>query len=269
MEHVLRNSLFLLMEQDRASLPDLPKLYANKDFRAALANRARNPTVRAFWQQEFARYPERMRMEVIAPILNKVGALLSDPTLFRILVAPKVDLRFRTLMDGGGGLIVNLGKGQIGEDSASTLGGILVSTIGLAALSRADAGEHARRPFFLYVDEFQNFTTLAFVNLLAEVRKYGLGLTLAHQHLHQLEPEVRHAVWGNAGTMIAFRVGAEDAPPLAREFAPAFEPIDLISLPNRHFYLRLMIDGAPSAPFSGRTFPTQLPLPPQRADSWS
>jgi hypothetical protein len=190
---------------------------------------------------------------VVAPIQNKLGALLADPTLFRILVAPQVDLRFRSLMDDGKILLVNLAKGRLGEDSATTLGGLLVSVIGLAALSRADVPTNNRRPFFLYVDEFQTFTTLAFVNMMSELRKYGLGLTLAHQHFHQLEPDVRHAVLGNAGTLISFRVGPEDATILAHEFQPTFNVVDLLNLPNRNFYLKLMIDGSPSRPFSART----------------
>lgn len=166
---------------------------------------------------------------------------------------PKVDLGLRSIMDEGGGLIVNLAKGQIGEDSATILGGILVSTLGLAGLSRAEQAPTERRPFFLYVDEFPTFTTLAFANLMAELRKYGLSLTLAAQHLSQMEPEVRHAVLGNAGTLIAFRVGPEDAVAFSAEFAPVFPPEDLVNLANRNFYLRLMIDGAPSKPFSART----------------
>jgi hypothetical protein len=142
------------------------------------------------------------------------------------------------------------------------LGGLIVSTIGLAALSRADEPAGERRPFFLYVDEFQSFTTLSFVNMMAELRKYGVGLTLAHQHLHQLEPDIRHAVLGNAGTLISFRVGSEDAGILAKEFQPTFEVLDLISIANRDIYLKLMIDGSPSQPFSGRTIkasPTRGP----------
>jgi len=253
MEHVLRNSLYALLERDGSTLPDILRLYADKDFRKGVARVIRNETVRAFWTKEFEAYPDRYRLEMIAPIQNKLGALLSDPTLRRILVEPKVDLHFRRLMDAGDQLLVNLSKGQLGEDSASVLGSFLVSIIGLAALSRADAPPSERRPFFLYVDEFQTFTTLAFANMMAELRKYGLGLTLAHQHLHQLDPDVRHAVLGNAGTLIAFRIGAEDAPLLAREFQPTFDVEDLINLPNRHFYLKLMIDGSPSRPFSART----------------
>jgi hypothetical protein len=253
MEHILRNSLYALLERDGSTLPDILRLYAEKDFRKTVAAGIRNETVRTFWTKEFEAYPDRYRLEMIAPVQNKLGALLSDPTLRRILVEPKVDLHFRKLMDEGGQLLVNLSKGQLGEDSASILGSFLVSIIGLAALSRADAPPSERRPFFLYVDEFQTFTTLAFANMMAELRKYGLGLTLAHQHFHQLDPDVRHAVLGNAGTLIAFRVGAEDAPLLAQEFQPTFDVEDLINLPNRHFYLKLMIDGSPSRPFSART----------------
>jgi hypothetical protein len=162
-------------------------------------------------------------------------------------------LHFRHVLDRGEVVIANFSKGRLGEDSASVLGSLLVSTIGLAALSRADATPETRRPCFLYVDEFQAFTTLSFANMMAELRKYGLGLTLAHQHLQQLDADIRHAVLGNAGTLMAFRVGAEDATYLARELQPTFAVEDLINLPNRHFYLRLMIDGTPSRPVSART----------------
>jgi len=253
MEHVLRCSLYTLLERTGSTLPDILKLYADKDFRKQVTSRTRNPVVRAFWKNEFERYPERYRSEVVAPIQNKLGALLADPTLYRILVEPEVDLHFRKIMDEGGVLIVNLAKGRLGEDSSSILGSLLVSTIGLAALSRADMPLEDRRPFYLYVDEFQSFTTLAFANMMSELRKYGLGLTLAHQHFHQLEPDVRHAVLGNAGTLISFRVGPEDARILAQEFQPTFVVEDLLNLPNRRFYLRLMIDGSPSRPFSAVT----------------
>jgi hypothetical protein len=253
MEHLLRNSLYALLERDGSTLPDILRLYAEPAFRKGVSATIRNETVRTFWKVEFEKYPDRYKLEMIAPVQNKLGALLADPAVRRILVTPQVDLRFRSLMDRGDTLLVNLSKGQLGEDSASILGSFLVTIIGLAALSRADVSPDLRPPYFLYVDEFQTFTTLAFANMMAELRKYGLGLTLAHQHFHQLDPDVRHAVLGNAGTLLAFRVGAEDAPLLAREFQPTFDVIDLINLPNRHFYLTLMIDGSPSRPFSART----------------
>lgn len=268
MEHVLRCSLYTLLERPGSTLPDILRLHADKDFRREVTRRVRNPVVRDFWSNEFEKYADRYRAEVVAPIQNKLGALLADLTLYRILVNPKVDLHFRQIMDEGGVLLVNLAKGRLGEDSSATLGSLLVSTIGLAALSRADAPLETRRPFFLYVDEFQSFTTLAFANMLSELRKYGLGITLAHQHFHQLEPDVRHAVLGNAGTLISFRVGPEDAFLLSQEFQPTFDVEDLLNLPNRHFYLRLMIDGAPSRPFSAVTLDRSeigmplLPPPP-------
>jgi hypothetical protein len=259
MEHVLRNSLYALLEREGSTLPDLLRLYADKSFRRSVVAGIRNQVVKRYWTNEFENYPPRLLAEAVAPIQNKLGALLADPTLYRVLVEPVVDVRFRSLMDDGGVLLVNLAKGRLGEDATLLLGGLLVSTLGLAAFSRADMPEHARRPFFLYVDEFQNFTTLAFVNMMSELRKYGVGLTLANQHLAQLEPDIRHSVLGNAGTLISFRVGAEDAGYLAREFQPVFDTLDLINLPNRDIYLRLMIDGVPSQPFSARTLDAHPP----------
>jgi len=253
MEHVLRNTLYALLERDDARLPDILRLYSDDDFRKEIVGGIRNQVVKDFWKYEFNEYPARLRAEACAPIQNKLGALLSDPTLYRILVEPEIDLRFRSLMDEGKVLLVNVSKGRLGEDSALILGSLIVSTLGLAAFSRAERTASERKPFFVYLDEFQNFTTLMLANMMSELRKYGVGLTLAHQHLHQLEPDIRHAVLGNAATLISFRVGAEDAGFLAREFQPKFEVEDLINLPNRDIYLRLMIDGAPSKAFSANT----------------
>ena len=250
--HVLRNSLYALLERDGSTLPDLLRLYADKEFRRQVVSGIRNGMVRQFWTDEFEKYPDRYRAEVVAPIQNKLGALLADPRLYSVLVAPETPISFRRTMDEGQILIANLAKGRLGEDATNLLGGLVVSTIGLAALSRAETAPGTRRPFFLYVDEFQSFTTLAFVSMMAELRKYGVGLTLAHQHLHQLDEDVRHAVLGNAGSLISFRVGAEDAVYLAAELQPTFGILDLINLPNRHIYLRLIIDGTPSRPFSAR-----------------
>jgi DNA helicase HerA-like ATPase len=250
MEHVLRNSLYLLLERDDATLPDILRLFADEKWRKSVVQEVRNDTVRRFWQREFENYHFRMKSDAVAPIQNKLGALLSDPTLYRILVEPKEPIRFRSLMDRGGVLLVNLSKGELGEDSTLVLGGFIASTIGLAAFSRAESEPELRRPFFLYMDEFQNFTTLMMANMMSELRKYGVGLTLAHQYLHQLDPDIRHAVLGNTGTLISFRVGPEDSAILAKELQPKFKVLDLISLPNHSVYLKLMIDGTPSKPFS-------------------
>jgi hypothetical protein len=259
MEHILRNALFALLEHGTATLPDILRLISDSSFRRKVADSLTNQPVKNFWLHEFNRYSFVYQRDGIAPIQNKVGAFLADPLLNRILTKPKVDIRIRRIMDEGGILLVNLAKGRIGEDSSSLLGALLVTTIGLAALSRADVPERERRHFILYIDEFQSFTTLAMANMLSELRKYGVGLTLAHQHLHQLEPDIRHAILGNTGTLISFRVGAEDAPFLAREFQPKFDTLDLLNLPNYHIYLKLMIDGVPSQPFSAETLlPTDI-----------
>ena len=201
------------------------------------------------------RYSPRYRADTIAPILNKAGAFLADPKLNRILNRPDGQIRLRSMMDQGKVLLVNLARGKIGEDSAALLGGLLVTSLGLAAYSRADMSEKERRSFFIYVDEFQNFTTLAIANMLSELRKFGVGMVLAHQYLHQLEPDIRHAVLGNAGTLISFRLGPEDAGFIAREFEPYFDHLDLLNLPNHEIYIKLLIDGTPLRPFSATTLP--------------
>ena len=257
MEHVLRNSLYALLEQPSSALPDILRLYADETFRKTIVKGLRNAVVRRFWQDEFEKYPDRLKAEAVAPIQNKLGAILTDPRLHRILVAPSIDIRFRSMMDAGGGLIVNLAKGRLGEDCANVLGGLIASTIGLAALSRSDIPLPTRRPFFLYVDEFPSFTTHAFVNLLVDLRKHAVGLILAHQHLHQLEQDVRHAVLGNVGSIIAFRLGAEDASAFSRDLEPIFGAQDLMGLPNHRMLVKLMIDGAPSKPFSAESGPVK------------
>jgi hypothetical protein len=265
MEHILRNTLYALIEAGDATLPDILRMLTDKDYRASVVGRVQNEQVRTFWEKEFKAYNPRYRQEMIAPIQNKVGAFLADPKLHRIFTEAPQMLSFRSIMDEGKILIVNLAKGRLGEDSASLLGAILVTTIGLAAMSRGDMSEPERRDFFVYIDEFQTFTTLSVANMISELRKFRVGLVLAHQHFYQLEPDVRHAVLGNAGTLISFRVGAEDASIIAREFEPIFRPVDLLSLPNHDVYLKLMIDGAPSQPFSAQILHSRrLPCPSNR-----
>lgn len=262
MEHILRNTLLALLDQPSATLGDVPRLLNDKDFRRQVVARVANEQVRQFWRTEYERYSPRYRADAIAPILNKTGAFLADPKLNRIFTRPDGQLRLRSIMDEGKVLLVNLAKGKIGEDSATLLGGLLVTSLGLAAYSRADMPEKQRRSFFIYVDEFQNFTTLAIANMLSELRKFGVGMVLAHQYLHQLEPDIRHAVLGNAGTIISFRLGPEDAAFIAREFEPYFDHLDLLNLPNRDVCIKLMVDGTPLRPFSATTLPPQPPKPP-------
>ncbi len=251
MEHVLRNTLYALLERDDATLPDILELFSNKKFRKSVARGIQNPVVKEFWATEFENYPARLRAEAIAPIQNKLGALLVDPTLHRILVSPASEIRLRSLMDEGCGLIVNLSKGELGEDACQILGGLLVTMLGLAALSRSNTLPHQRPLFFVYADEFQNFTTISLVNLLSEIRKYGTGLILAHQHIDQLTPELLGAALGNVGSLVVFRAGARDGHLLAKELSSIFQPRDIASLPNHQAYFRLLTKGEPNGAFSG------------------
>lgn len=253
MEHVLRNTLYALIEYGDATLPDILRMFTDTTFQRSVVKKITNSQVSEFWEHEFKDYNPRYRQEMISPIQNKIGAFLADPRLYRIFTNPPIDLRFRHIMDSGKILIVNLAKGRLGDDSANLLGALLVTTLNLAAFSRSELPEEARRPFYLHLDEFQNFTTLSVANTVSELRKFKLGLVLANQHLHQLDEDVKHAILGNVGTLITFRVGPEDARILAREFEPKFSLEDLVNLPNRHIYLKLMIDGAPSRPFSAIT----------------
>jgi hypothetical protein len=215
----------------------------------------RNPQVRRFWLEEFPKYPPRLQAEAIAPVQNKVGAFLADPVLQRILGPGRPSLLMRPIMDEGKILLVNLAKGKIGEDTSALLGALLVSRINLAALSRADTTEKDRLPFFCYLDEFQTFTSLTFVTMLSELRKYRVGMTLAHQYLGQLDPAVLEAITGNVSTLVTFRLGSADAEIFAREFYPTFNQSDFTNLANHHVYLRMMIDGTASRPFSAETLP--------------
>jgi type IV secretory pathway TraG/TraD family ATPase VirD4 len=194
-----------------------------------------------------------MRVQVTAPVENKVGAFLADPRVLRFLSPKGERLKLRDLMDAGGILLVNLSKGELGEGPAALLGSLLVASIGLSGLARAKQPAEERRDFQVYLDEFHAFATLSLSGMLSELRKYRVNLVLAHQYLGQVEAAIRDAILGNVGTLITFRVGPQDGPILAREFAPELGAEDLLRLPNYHIYVKLMIDGAVSRPFSGET----------------
>jgi hypothetical protein len=253
LEHLLRNVVFTLLERPESTLADIPRLIADRTFRSQCVAEVTDPVVRGFWSDEFERYSPGFRSVVVAPLQNKMGALLTDPTLRRILVGPLEPLDLRQIMDQGKILLVNLDKGQIGEGPAATLGSFLVSHLALAAVGRSEVPEAKRRDFTIVLDEFQTFTTLSVATMLAELRKFRVGMVLANQHISQLEPEIRDAVFGNAGTLISFRVGGADASFLAREFAPTFSAEDLIALPRYHTYIRLLVDGEATRPFSAVT----------------
>lgn len=259
LEHLLRNVVFTLLERPDSTLADVPRLIADRTFRSQVVESIGDAIVRDFWTNEFEKYSPGFRSVVVAPLQNKIGALLTDPTLRRILVEPGEALDLRRLMDEGKILLVNVDKGLIGEGPAATLGSFLLSHLALAAISRSNVPESERRDFSIVLDEFQTFTTLSVATMLAELRKFRVGMVLANQHLSQVDPAIRDAVFGNAGTLIAFRVGAADGAFLAREFAPTFAAEDFISLPLYHIYIRLLIDGEPSRPFSATTLPPLSP----------
>lgn len=255
LEHILRYSLLTLLEYPRSTLLDLPALLTNKVFRAEVLRHVKDPVVQEFWKYQAGSYLSPYKTDAVSPVLNKTGQLLASAPLRNIIGQRENTFHLRGAMDGGKVLIANLSKGRIGEDNSAVLGAMLVSTIMLAATSRADVAESERRDFYLYVDEVHNFLTPAFAEMLSESRKYGLNLILAHQYLGQLDEKVRSAIFGNAGTIVSFRTGAEDAQFFAREFQPIFDVYDLIGLPNYSIYLKLMIDGATSKPFSAKTLP--------------
>ena len=262
LEHILRNSILTLLEHPGATLLDIPRLLTHKEFRKDVVARVASQQVREFWLLEFEKYSSWLRSQAISPILNKVGQFLTSVPLRNIVGQRENTFRLRKVMDEGKILIVNLAKGKIGEENCSLLGAMIVTRIWLAAMSRADLPERERKPFYLYVDEIHNFLTQSFADILSEARKYGLNLTLAHQYMEQLDEKMKGAIFGNVGTIISFRVGIEDARYLAGEFYPVFKEMDLVNLPNHHIYLKLMINGAASQPFSAITLP-----PPERKDS--
>lgn len=255
LEHILRHSILTLLEYPGSTLLDIPRLLTNNEFRKDVLRHITHPQVKDFWLLEFEKYSAWLKSEATAPILNKVGQFLTSVPLRNIVGQKENTFKIRSVMDEGKILIVNLSKGRIGEDNAALLGAMIVTRIQLAAMSRVDLPQEKRRPFYLYVDEIHNFLTLSFADILSESRKYGLNLILSHQHIGQLDEEIRGAIFGNVGTMISFRVGAEDAKYLAREFHPVFNETDIINLPNHHIYLKLMIDGVTSRPFSAVTLP--------------
>ena len=253
LEHILRHSLLTLLEYPQSTLLDIPKLLTDKEFRTRAIRYVTLPQVRDFWLLEFEKYSAWLKSEATSPILNKIGQFLTSLPLRNIVGQKENTFNFREVMDQGKILIVNLAKGRIGEDNCALLGAMIITKIQLAALSRSNIPESQRRSFYFYVDEIHNFLTLSFADILSESRKYGLSLILAHQYISQLDEEIRSAIFGNVGTIITFRVGAEDAKYLAQEFYPIFDEADLINLPNFHIYLKLMIDGVTSHPFSAVT----------------
>ncbi len=262
LEHILRYTLLALLDRPETTLLDISRMLTDKDFRKETLDYCTDVTVLQFWKHEFGQWNEKQVNESIAPVLNKVGAFTANPIIRNIIGQPKSSFNVRKIMDEGKILVVNLSKGLIGEDNAGILGAFLVTKIQLAAMSRSDIPDVAnRRPFYLYVDEFQNFATDSFAVILSEARKYGLNLTVANQYTAQMTDAVRDAVFGNVGTTISFRVSADDAPILSKQFEPTFEAQDLLQMNNRNFVISMIINGEKVPAFSATTL--NIPKTPQ------
>ena len=255
LEYILRNAILALLEYPDSTLLGINRILVDKVYRKKVVDKIQDPVVRSFWVDEFTKWNDRVLQEVISPIQNKVGQFLSTALIRNIVGQVRSSIDLRKVMDEGKILILNLSKGRIGEDASALLGAMMVTKIQLAAMSRVDIPEDNRNDFYLYVDEFQNFVTDSFANILSEARKYRLNLIIAHQYIEQLGEVVKPAVFGNVGTMICFRLGAEDAEFLENEFAPNLLPEDLVNLPKYQFYTKLMIDGVTSEPFSAKGLP--------------
>ncbi|MDE2188597.1 MAG: type IV secretion system DNA-binding domain-containing protein, partial [Patescibacteria group bacterium] len=264
MEYILTNTLLALLEYPGATLLGVNRMYADKEFRKDVVAHVTDPTVKAFWTEEFAKYTDKFAAEATPAIQNKVGQFTSNALIRNMIGQPKSSFDLRKILDEKKIMIINLSKGRVGEQNANLLGGMLITKIYLAAMSRADASPALMRTlpqFYLYVDEFQSFANESFADILSEARKYKLNLTMAHQYIEQMEEEVRAAVFGNVGTMIVFRVGAYDAEVLEKEFFPTFTAEDIVNLGVYQIYLKLMIDGVSSQPFSATTL-LPIALPP-------
>jgi len=255
LEHILRNTILALIEYPGSTLLGVTRMLVDKVYRKKVVDQLSDPIVNAFWRDEFASFNDKFRSEAVSPIQNKIGQFLSSSIIRNIVGQSKSTIDMREIMDSGKILLLNLAKGRIGEDNAGLLGAMMITKIQLAAMSRIDIPEPERRDFFLYVDEFQNFATESFASILSEARKYRLDLIIAHQYIEQLDEKVQAAVFGNVGTIICFRVGAGDSEFLAKEFTPVFEETDLVNLTKFDIYLKLMIDGVASEPFSATGLP--------------
>jgi energy-coupling factor transporter ATP-binding protein EcfA2 len=258
MEYILNNILLALLEFPDSTLVGVNRMLSDKDYRKKVVENISDPSVKSFWVDEFAKYGDKYMQEAGAAIQNKIGQFIANPLVRNIIGQPKSSFDLRKMMDEKKIIIINLSKGRVGEANANLLGSMLITKIYLAAMSRADRSEKDLKnlpQFYLYVDEFQSFANESFADILSEARKYKLNLTMAHQYIEQMSEEVRAAVFGNVGSMIVFRVGAYDAEVLEKEFAPAFTVEDLVNLGFVQIYLKLMIDGVTSPPFSATTLP--------------
>jgi type IV secretory pathway TraG/TraD family ATPase VirD4 len=249
LEHILRHAILTLLDQPKATVADIVEILLNKDYRTECLQYVKSESVRKFWKREFKEYHKYD----LLPVLNKIGGMLVHPVINRVLIENPEEVSIRKAMDEKKIVLVNLSKGHLGADVSHILGALFITSIASASFSRVDTAESDRVPFMVYIDEFHNFTTLSLVNMFAELRKFKVGMTLAHQYMEQLDPDIKSAVLGNIGTLISFRIGTQDAMLMAKEMYPEIDVEDFINMPNYHIYLKLMIDGKPSRPFSAMT----------------
>jgi energy-coupling factor transporter ATP-binding protein EcfA2 len=260
MEYILNNTILALLEAPGSTLLGINRMLAEKEYRKHVVDQITDPEVKAFWTQEFAKYTDKFASEATAAIQNKVGQFVSNSLIRNLVGQEKSTFNMREAMDQKKIILVDISKGRIGEDASRLLGAMIITKIQIAAMSRVDIPKHERADFALIVDEFQNFATASFANILSEARKFNLSLVVAHQYVKQLDEKVADAVFGNVGTIISFRVGAEDAELLEKEFAPEFMATDIVNLGFRQIYIKLMIDGVTSHAFSAMTMDTPQPL---------
>ena len=261
LEYILRNCLLTLVGKPGATLVDIPKLLTNKVFREEYLAAVQDPVLHNFWHDEYDKYSEKFQSEAISPILNKVGQFITSPTIRDIISHPNSTVDFEDMMNSGKIIILNLPQGKIGEDNAALLGAMFISQIQIAAMNRANMAEKERKDFFLYVDEFQNFATTSFIKILSEARKYRLNLILANQYTAQLPIEIQDAIFGNAGTLMSFVVGAADANRLMNELGNFYTQDDLVGLARYQLIVKISVNASISNPFSATT----LPLPEDKS----
>jgi hypothetical protein len=257
LEYILRNTVMTLTQLPGTTIPDILKLLSDSAYRKRVVEKLADPTLAQFWIQEYDKYPDRFRQEAIAPIQNKVGQFVTSPKIRAVLERPHSSVNLDEVMNSGKILLLNLSQGKLGEDNSTLLGAMLITKMQSAAMNRAHIPEAQRRDFFLYVDEFQNFATRAFIKILSEARKYRLNLTVANQYTSQVEEEIQKAIFGNVGSLMSFNVGSADARLLALEYGSNYEEADLVGLDDFTAILKLSIDNKTSTPFPCKT----LPLP--------
>jgi len=250
LSHILRNVLLTLLDQPKASFSDVLRLLHDSTFRHKCLPNIINPDVRDFWEKEFKNYSAKTDL---IPIYNKLGGILSYPSVKRILVTNTQQISLRSVMDNKKILLVNISKGSLGSDASYILGSLLLTSLASSAFSRIDISPEKREVFFCYLDEFQHYTTASIIDMLSELRKFKLGIIMAHQYISQLDPKIRDAVLGNVGSIVCFRLSQSDARFMEKEFYPIFSAVDFVNLANYNIYLKLMINGSPSKAFSAHT----------------